>query len=116
MPARTRIWRKRGRARKLKYTWKSAGHPSIRKRIGDGQLACKQYTPCGCQQMCGKQCPCMDNGTCCEKYCGYAVHLFIIKSIMDSNFVCSNYISFFQPLGVSFLNWFGEEMNFFFLQ
>ncbi|XP_026656133.1 histone-lysine N-methyltransferase EZ1 isoform X2 [Phoenix dactylifera] len=70
VPTRTRIWRKRGRARKLKYTWKSAGHPSIRKRIGDGQLACKQYTPCSCQQMCGKQCPCMDNGTCCEKYCG----------------------------------------------
>nr|XP_019710445.1 histone-lysine N-methyltransferase EZ1 isoform X2 [Elaeis guineensis] len=70
VPTRTRIWRKRGRARKLKYTWKSAGHPSIRKRIGDGQLACKQFTPCGCQQMCGKQCPCMDNGTCCEKYCG----------------------------------------------
>ncbi|KAG0478335.1 hypothetical protein HPP92_013054 [Vanilla planifolia] len=71
MPIRGRIWRKRGRAKKLKYTWKSAGHPSIRKRIGDGkQQPCKQYTPCGCQQMCGKQCPCMENGTCCEKYCG----------------------------------------------
>ncbi|KAI0511533.1 hypothetical protein KFK09_012163 [Dendrobium nobile] len=71
MPARTKIWRKRGRARKLKYTWKSTGHPSIRKRIGDGkQQPCKQYTPCGCQQMCGKQCSCMENGTCCEKYCG----------------------------------------------
>ncbi|PKA55821.1 Histone-lysine N-methyltransferase EZ3 [Apostasia shenzhenica] len=71
VPLRTRVWRKRGRAKKLKYTWKSAGHPSIRKRIGDGkQQPCKQYTPCGCQQICGKQCTCMENGTCCEKYCG----------------------------------------------
>ncbi|KAK8960351.1 Histone-lysine N-methyltransferase EZ3 [Platanthera guangdongensis] len=71
LPARTRIWRKRGRAKKLKYTWKTTGHPSIRKRIGDGkQQPCKQYTPCGCQQMCGKQCSCLENETCCEKYCG----------------------------------------------
>ncbi|WOL18379.1 hypothetical protein Cni_G27174 [Canna indica] len=71
MPTRTRILRRRGKTRKLKYTWKSAGYPYIRKRIADGkQQSCKQYTPCGCQQMCGKQCPCMHNGTCCEKYCG----------------------------------------------
>lgn len=71
MPARTRIWRKRGRAKKLKYTWKTTGHPSSRKRIGDGKpQPCKQYTPCGCQQMCGKQCSCLENETCCEKYCG----------------------------------------------
>ncbi|XP_058084256.1 histone-lysine N-methyltransferase EZ1 isoform X2 [Magnolia sinica] len=71
IPKRTRFWRRRGRARKLKYTWKSTGHPSIRKRMADGkQQSCKQYTPCGCQQMCGKQCPCLHNGTCCEKYCG----------------------------------------------
>ncbi|XP_039128579.1 histone-lysine N-methyltransferase EZ3-like isoform X1 [Dioscorea cayenensis subsp. rotundata] len=68
---RTRIWRRRGKARKLKYTWKSAGHPSVRKRIADGkQELCTQYNPCGCLQMCGKQCPCMQDGTCCEKYCG----------------------------------------------
>ncbi|XP_042425054.1 histone-lysine N-methyltransferase EZ3-like isoform X1 [Zingiber officinale] len=71
MPTRTRMLRRRGKARKLKYTWKSAGYPYIRKRIADGkQQSCKQYTPCGCQQMCGKLCPCMHNGTCCEKYCG----------------------------------------------
>ncbi|XP_077240780.1 SET domain-containing protein isoform X2 [Tasmannia lanceolata] len=71
MPTRTRFWRRRGRARKLKYTWKSTGHPSIRKRMADGkQQSCKQYMPCGCQLMCGKQCPCLHNGTCCEKYCG----------------------------------------------
>ncbi|ONK63581.1 uncharacterized protein A4U43_C07F16730 [Asparagus officinalis] len=71
MPPRSRIWRRRGRGRKLKYTWKSAGHPSFRKRIADGKhQSCKQYTPCGCQQMCGKDCPCQLNGTCCEKYCG----------------------------------------------
>uniref|UniRef100_A0A0C9RW96 TSA: Wollemia nobilis Ref_Wollemi_Transcript_9433_2204 transcribed RNA sequence n=1 Tax=Wollemia nobilis TaxID=56998 RepID=A0A0C9RW96_9CONI len=68
---RARFWRRRGRVRRLKYTWKSAGHPSIRKRIVDGKgQPCKQYTPCGCQQTCGKQCPCLRSGTCCEKYCG----------------------------------------------
>ncbi|XP_065860323.1 histone-lysine N-methyltransferase EZA1 isoform X2 [Euphorbia lathyris] len=71
MPTRSRLFRRRGRTRKLKYSWKSAGHPSIWKRIADGKnQSCKQYTPCGCQSMCGKQCPCLHNGTCCEKYCG----------------------------------------------
>ncbi|EEF47263.1 histone-lysine N-methyltransferase EZA1 isoform X1 [Ricinus communis] len=68
---RSRLLRKRGRTRKLKYSWKSAGHPASWKRIADGKnQSCKQYTPCGCQSMCGKQCPCLHNGTCCEKYCG----------------------------------------------
>ncbi|XP_041022193.1 histone-lysine N-methyltransferase EZA1-like isoform X1 [Juglans microcarpa x Juglans regia] len=71
MPARSRLLRRRGKTRKFKYSWKSAGHPSIWKRIADGKnQSCKQYTPCGCQSMCGKQCPCLHNGTCCEKYCG----------------------------------------------
>ncbi|KAJ1297454.1 hypothetical protein BS78_01G377500 [Paspalum vaginatum] len=70
MASRTRIYRRRGRNRKLKYTWKSAGHPTVRKRIGDGKQWYTQYNPCGCQQMCGKDCPCVENGTCCEKYCG----------------------------------------------
>ncbi|KAG8063663.1 hypothetical protein GUJ93_ZPchr0003g16672 [Zizania palustris] len=70
MVARTRICRRKGRSRKLKYTWKSAGHPTVRKRIGDGKQWYTQYNPCGCQQMCGKDCRCVANGTCCEKYCG----------------------------------------------
>ncbi|XP_012082902.1 histone-lysine N-methyltransferase EZA1 isoform X2 [Jatropha curcas] len=71
MPTRSRLLRRRGRTRKLKYSWKSAGHPSMWKRIADGKSqSCKQYTPCGCQSMCGKLCPCLHNGTCCEKYCG----------------------------------------------
>ncbi|PIA61090.1 hypothetical protein AQUCO_00300541v1 [Aquilegia coerulea] len=71
IPSRSRLFRKRGRARKLKYTWKSSGHPLIRKRIADGKHRLqKQYTPCECQSTCGKQCSCVDNGTCCEKYCG----------------------------------------------
>ncbi|KAK3151418.1 hypothetical protein QOZ80_3AG0245610 [Eleusine coracana subsp. coracana] len=70
MAPRTRICRRRGRNRKLKYTWKSAGHPTVRKSLGDGKRWYTQYTPCGCQQMCGKDCPCVENGTCCEKYCG----------------------------------------------
>ncbi|CAK9145221.1 unnamed protein product [Ilex paraguariensis] len=71
LPTRSRLLRRRGRARKLKYSWKSAGHPSMWRRIADGKnQSCQQYMPCGCQSMCGKQCPCLSNGTCCEKYCG----------------------------------------------
>ncbi|XP_078157880.1 SET domain-containing protein isoform X2 [Carex rostrata] len=69
--ARSRYVRRRGRVRRLKYTWKSAGYHSIRKRITEKKdQPCRQYNPCGCQTSCGKQCPCLVNGTCCEKYCG----------------------------------------------
>ncbi|XP_071726641.1 histone-lysine N-methyltransferase EZA1 isoform X1 [Rutidosis leptorrhynchoides] len=68
---RSRLLRRKGRAKKLKYSWKSAGHPSMWRRIADGKnQSCKQYIPCGCKSMCGKECPCLDNATCCEKYCG----------------------------------------------
>ncbi|BFG43431.1 hypothetical protein CerSpe_297050 [Prunus speciosa] len=71
LPTKPRLLRRRGRARRLKYSWKSAGHPSMWKRIADGKnQSCKLYTPCGCQSMCGKHCPCQHSGTCCEKYCG----------------------------------------------
>ncbi|XP_059642629.1 histone-lysine N-methyltransferase CLF isoform X2 [Cornus florida] len=68
---RSRFLRRRGRVRRLKYSWKSAGYHSIRKRISERKdQPCRQYNPCGCQSACGKQCPCLVNGTCCEKYCG----------------------------------------------
>ncbi|CAL0311551.1 unnamed protein product [Lupinus luteus] len=68
---RSRFLRRRGRVRRLKYTWKSAAYHSIRKRITDKKdQPCRQYNPCGCLTACGKQCPCLLNGTCCEKYCG----------------------------------------------
>ncbi|PKA65834.1 Histone-lysine N-methyltransferase EZ1 [Apostasia shenzhenica] len=68
--ARSRFLRRRGRVRRLKYTWKSAGYHSIRKRISERKdQPCRQYNPCGCDSSCGKQCPCLLNGTCCEKYC-----------------------------------------------
>ncbi|KZV39929.1 histone-lysine N-methyltransferase EZA1-like [Dorcoceras hygrometricum] len=70
LPVKTRICRKRGRARKVKSSWKSAGHPSLWRRIAEGKdEPYKQYVPCGCQSLCGKQCPCLQIGTCCEKYC-----------------------------------------------
>ncbi|RVX21036.1 Histone-lysine N-methyltransferase CLF [Vitis vinifera] len=66
---RSRFLRRRGRVRRLKYTWKSAGYHSIRKRISERKdQPCRQYNPCGCQSACGKQCACLLNGTCCEKY------------------------------------------------
>ncbi|KAJ8640644.1 hypothetical protein MRB53_017338 [Persea americana] len=68
---RSRFVRRRGRVRRLKYTWKSAGYHSIRKRITERKdQPCRQYNPCSCQSVCGKQCTCLLNGTCCEKYCG----------------------------------------------
>ncbi|CAL5326232.1 unnamed protein product [Camellia sinensis] len=67
---RSRFLRRRGKVRRLKYTWKSAGYHSIRKRISERKdQPCRQYNPCGCQSACGKQCSCLLNGTCCEKYC-----------------------------------------------
>ncbi|KAI4327430.1 hypothetical protein L6164_019893 [Bauhinia variegata] len=68
---RSRFLGRRGRVRRLKYTWKSAAYHSIRKRITERKdQPCRQYNPCGCQSACGKQCACLQNGTCCEKYCG----------------------------------------------
>lgn len=68
---RSRFLRRRGKVRRLKYTWKSAGYHSIRKRITEKKdQPCRQYNPCSCQSGCGKQCSCLLNGTCCEKYCG----------------------------------------------
>lgn len=68
---RSRFLRRRGRVRRLKYTWKSAAYHSIRKRITERKdQPCRQYNPCGCKTACGKQCACLLNGTCCEKYCG----------------------------------------------
>ncbi|XP_051204648.1 histone-lysine N-methyltransferase CLF isoform X2 [Lolium perenne] len=68
---RSRFFRRRGKIRRLKHTSKSAGYHLIRKRIAErnGQLY-QQYNPCGCQSACGKECPCLKNGTRCEKYCG----------------------------------------------
>ncbi|KAK9067044.1 hypothetical protein SSX86_014368 [Deinandra increscens subsp. villosa] len=68
---RSRFLRRRGKVRRLKYSWKSAGYHSMRKRISDKkELPCRQYNPCGCQSACGKDCSCFISGTCCEKYCG----------------------------------------------
>uniref|UniRef100_A0A6N2MK68 CXC domain-containing protein n=1 Tax=Salix viminalis TaxID=40686 RepID=A0A6N2MK68_SALVM len=70
---RSRFLRRRGRVRRLKYSWKSTAYHSIRKRITERKdQPCRQYNPCSCQTACGKQCTCLLNGTCCEKYCGVA--------------------------------------------
>ncbi|GJT36880.1 SET domain-containing protein [Tanacetum coccineum] len=54
---RSRFLRRRGKVRRLKYSWKSAGYHSMRKRISDKkELPCRQYNPCGCQSACGKEC------------------------------------------------------------
>ncbi|EPS61713.1 hypothetical protein M569_13078, partial [Genlisea aurea] len=68
---RSRFLRRKGRVRRLKYTWKSAGCQSFRKRISERKdQPCRQFNPCGCQSACGKTCLCLVNGTVCEKYCG----------------------------------------------
>ncbi|XP_027349429.1 histone-lysine N-methyltransferase EZA1-like [Abrus precatorius] len=70
VPSRSRLLRKRGKPRKFTSSRKSAGLPSTWRIAHGKNLGNKQYTPCGCRGMCGKQCPCLRNGTCCEKYCG----------------------------------------------
>ncbi|OIW10951.1 hypothetical protein TanjilG_22758 [Lupinus angustifolius] len=83
---RSRFLRRRGRVRRLKYTWKSAAYHSIRKRITDKKdQPCRQYNPCGCLTACGKQCPCLLNGTCCEKYCGLARIDFVAVIVLRVN-------------------------------
>ncbi|EOA28321.1 hypothetical protein CARUB_v10024520mg [Capsella rubella] len=68
---RSRFLRRRGKVRRLKYTWKSAAYHSIRKRITERKdQPCRQFNPCNCKTACGKECTCLLNGTCCEKYCG----------------------------------------------
>ncbi|XP_004494933.2 histone-lysine N-methyltransferase EZA1-like [Cicer arietinum] len=70
MPSRSLSLRRKGKS-KFKYTSKSAGLPFSWKRINDGENQIyKQYTPCECEGHCGKQCSCVLNGSCCEKYCG----------------------------------------------
>uniref|UniRef100_A0A7N0UVB1 Uncharacterized protein n=1 Tax=Kalanchoe fedtschenkoi TaxID=63787 RepID=A0A7N0UVB1_KALFE len=68
---RSKFLRRRGKVHRLKYTGKSAAYQSYRKRISDSKyMPCRQYNRCGCQTSCGKDCACLANGTCCEKYCG----------------------------------------------
>ncbi|CAM0912950.1 unnamed protein product [Alopecurus aequalis] len=68
---RSRVFRRRRRVRRMKHTSKSAGYHFIRKRIAESKdQLYKQYNPCGCQSACGKECPCLTNDKCCEKYCG----------------------------------------------
>ncbi|XP_060194154.1 histone-lysine N-methyltransferase CLF-like isoform X2 [Lycium barbarum] len=68
---RSRFLRRGGRACRLKSTSKSAGYHALRKRISDWKdQLCRQYNPCNCLAPCGKECSCIVNGTCCEKYCG----------------------------------------------
>lgn len=68
---RSKFLRRRGKVRRLKYSWKSAGYHSFRKRISERKdQPCRQYNPCNCQSACGKECSCHLSGTCCEKYCG----------------------------------------------
>ncbi|XP_057433792.1 histone-lysine N-methyltransferase EZA1-like [Lotus japonicus] len=55
IPSRSR--RKRGKPKRIKTTYRTS-HEN------------KQYMPCGCQGVCGKECPCHQIGNSCEKYCG----------------------------------------------
>ncbi|XP_047965913.1 histone-lysine N-methyltransferase EZ3-like [Salvia hispanica] len=71
MPGKSRISRKRGRVRKGKVKSSRKYRQSLWRMIVEGKdIPYKQYSPCICQPTCGKQCPCLQNGACCEKYCG----------------------------------------------
>ncbi|KAL2320445.1 hypothetical protein Fmac_029414 [Flemingia macrophylla] len=57
MILRSRSQRKKGKPKKFNYSRKSAGIPPRLRKIayGENQFN-KQYTPCGCHGMCGKEC------------------------------------------------------------
>ncbi|KAG7035187.1 Histone-lysine N-methyltransferase CLF, partial [Cucurbita argyrosperma subsp. argyrosperma] len=97
---RSRFLRRRGRVRRLKYTWKSAAYHSIRKRITERKdQPCRQYNPCNCQTACGKQCACLLNGTCCEKYCALRVARTVLEDVivLKVNVVVVNVLAL-QPI------------------
>ncbi|CAN1813460.1 Histone-lysine N-methyltransferase CLF, partial [Linum perenne] len=88
---RSRFLRRRGKVRRLKYSWKSTAYHSIRKRISDKKdQPCRQYNPCGCETACGKQCACSLNGTCCEKYCGCGDGSLGVPNQSGDNYECRN--------------------------
>ncbi|CAI0553484.1 unnamed protein product [Linum tenue] len=88
---RSRFLRRRGRVRRLKYSWKSTAYHSIRKRISERKdQPCRQYNPCNCQTACGKECPCHLNGTCCEKYCGCGDGSLGVPNQRGDNYECRN--------------------------
>ncbi|VFQ58374.1 unnamed protein product [Cuscuta campestris] len=68
---RSRYARRSGRVRHFRYTCKSGGHHSIRKRIAVKKEELeKHYTLCNCKSHCGKNCPCTMKSGSCEKFCG----------------------------------------------
>ncbi|XP_076889590.1 histone-lysine N-methyltransferase CLF-like [Bidens hawaiensis] len=67
---RSNFFHRRGRFRRLRYTWKSARSRSARRQnSGKKAVIEHQYNPCECQTACSGDCPCLASGT-CEKYCG----------------------------------------------
>lgn len=73
MTSRSRSLQRKSKSKKFKYSSKSCGLPSKWKRrrnTDEKNKLEKQYTPCECEGACGKQCPCLLNSSCCEKYCG----------------------------------------------
>ncbi|XP_071741370.1 histone-lysine N-methyltransferase EZA1-like [Rutidosis leptorrhynchoides] len=57
------------KGRRKKHNWKSPGHSQRYRGIAGANRSEKQYTPCECKPVCGKDCPCVKIST-CEKYCG----------------------------------------------
>ncbi|XP_042031814.1 histone-lysine N-methyltransferase EZ3-like isoform X2 [Salvia splendens] len=71
MAAKSRISHKRGRVRKGKVKSSRKYRQSLWRMIAEGKdIPYKQYSPCMFQPTYGKQCPCFQNGTYCEKCCG----------------------------------------------
>ena len=63
MPAK-RMHGKKSKARRLNYSSRSAGLPFTLAKINGGENHIdKQYTPCSCVGLCGKDCSCIQNST-----------------------------------------------------
>lgn len=91
MASRLQLLGRKGKAKKIKYSLKSSGHPPKWRRIAyEKNRSNKQYTPCECKSSCGKECPCIKNST-CEKYCGYAtLSMHVLAAVTFIEFVKSS--------------------------
>ncbi|KAI5424894.1 hypothetical protein KIW84_030901, partial [Lathyrus oleraceus] len=68
--SKPRRHKKKLKHKRLKISSKSAGVSSVWKQMTNGKEKYIPYTPCECEGVCGKKCSCVNNGFCCEKYCG----------------------------------------------
>lgn len=87
--SKPRRHKKKLKHKRLKISSKSAGVSSVWKQMTNGKEKYIPYTPCECEGVCGKKCSCVNNGFCCEKYCGYVNYHSVIV-LFNKYYYCEN--------------------------